>query len=190
VRSLRDWGITSINLNSDNVARTPAQGVHEAGRTLATATDGSSVLVADAAFEYSALSYSLNGTQLNLQGSGMNLDLSGFVAKQGAVTSAHINGSGSNTLKLDLTELLQCTAAGAALKIQGGSDDTLALFHAEGWSSYSAVVDAGVSYNVWQHTGSLQQLLVELTQLHTAHVTQEVIPKVMDLQQVLIQLLQ
>jgi hypothetical protein len=52
VRGLLDWGITSINLSSDNIVRTPVAGVTEAGRTTATATDGSSVLVSDAAFEY------------------------------------------------------------------------------------------------------------------------------------------
>jgi hypothetical protein len=55
VRSLLDWGIKSIQLVSDGVQRTPANGVVEAGRSTATATDGSSVLVADAAFEYSTL---------------------------------------------------------------------------------------------------------------------------------------
>ena len=52
VRSLADWGLTSIQLVSDGVQRTPADGVVEAGRSTATATDGTSVLVADAAFEY------------------------------------------------------------------------------------------------------------------------------------------
>jgi hypothetical protein len=52
VRSLLDWGITEINLTSDGVVRTPASGVTEAGRTTATATDGSSVLVADVAFDF------------------------------------------------------------------------------------------------------------------------------------------
>jgi hypothetical protein len=52
VRSLTDWGIASINLVSDGVVRTPAAGVTEAGRTMATTTDGQSLLVADAAFAY------------------------------------------------------------------------------------------------------------------------------------------
>jgi hypothetical protein len=52
VRSLLDWGILSIDLSSDNIVRTPTAGVTEAGRTTAKATDGSSVLVSDAAFEY------------------------------------------------------------------------------------------------------------------------------------------
>jgi hypothetical protein len=52
VRSLADWGIASINLVSDGVVRTPAEGVTEAGRTMATTNDGQSMLVADAAFAY------------------------------------------------------------------------------------------------------------------------------------------
>jgi len=52
VHSLIEAGIASINLVSDGVARNPADGVQEAGRTTATGTDGQSVLVADAAFEF------------------------------------------------------------------------------------------------------------------------------------------
>jgi hypothetical protein len=53
VRSLADVGITSINLVSDGVQRTPAAGVTEAGRSTANLADGSTMLVADAAFAYS-----------------------------------------------------------------------------------------------------------------------------------------
>jgi hypothetical protein len=52
VLRLLDWGITSIQLISDGVQRSPADGVVEAGRSTATTLDGASVLVADAAFEY------------------------------------------------------------------------------------------------------------------------------------------
>jgi hypothetical protein len=54
VHTLAEAGIRSIHLTSDGVARTPVAGVHEAGQTTATATDGSSVLVADVAFEYTS----------------------------------------------------------------------------------------------------------------------------------------
>jgi hypothetical protein len=53
VRSLADVGITQINLVSDGVQRTPAAGVTEAGRSTANLADGSTMLVADAAFAYS-----------------------------------------------------------------------------------------------------------------------------------------
>jgi hypothetical protein len=65
VRGLLDWGITSINLSSDNIVRTPTAGVTEAGRTTATATDGTSLLVSDAAFDYHTASPAT--TTLNLQ---------------------------------------------------------------------------------------------------------------------------
>ena len=61
VRSLVDWGISNINLVSDGVVRAPAKGVVEAGQTLAMAADGTSVLVADAAFAYSAMDYRIGG---------------------------------------------------------------------------------------------------------------------------------
>ncbi|CAN1497043.1 VCBS repeat [Burkholderiaceae bacterium] len=52
VHTLAEAGIASVHLTSDGVARNPADGVHEAGRTTATTTDGQNVLVADAAFEF------------------------------------------------------------------------------------------------------------------------------------------
>jgi hypothetical protein len=52
VHSLSDWGITSINLTSDGVLRTSSEGVIEAGRSSATLANGSTMLVADAAFIY------------------------------------------------------------------------------------------------------------------------------------------
>jgi hypothetical protein len=45
-------GITQINLVSDGVQRTPAAGVTEAGRSTANLADGSTMLVADAAFNF------------------------------------------------------------------------------------------------------------------------------------------
>jgi hypothetical protein len=51
--------VSAIQLVSDGVQRTPAQGVVEAGRSTATLADGSSMLVADAAFEYRNVSESL-----------------------------------------------------------------------------------------------------------------------------------
>jgi hypothetical protein len=59
---LADVGITAIHLVSDGVARNPADGVQEAGRTTATGTDGQSVLVADAAFEFHATPVTTTGT--------------------------------------------------------------------------------------------------------------------------------
>ena len=52
VKTLTDWGINSINLTSDGITRTDEAGVIEAGRTTATKTDGSKVVIGDAEFEY------------------------------------------------------------------------------------------------------------------------------------------
>ena len=54
VRSLADWGITSIHLTSDGRVR-HADGVTEFGRTTATLADGSDMLVADAMFAHAPL---------------------------------------------------------------------------------------------------------------------------------------
>ena len=55
LRSLADWGIASIHLTSDNVQRVPSEGVSEAGRTIGIMADGSSILIADAIFDFQSL---------------------------------------------------------------------------------------------------------------------------------------
>lgn len=55
VKALAEWGLAFFNLTSDGVARSPVEGVREAGRTTATATDGTQVLVADVSFDFSTL---------------------------------------------------------------------------------------------------------------------------------------
>jgi hypothetical protein len=52
---LADAEITSVNVNSDGVNATPAEGVTEAGRSTAELSNGSSMLIADVAFEYTEL---------------------------------------------------------------------------------------------------------------------------------------
>jgi hypothetical protein len=60
MHTLADLGLTEIKLTSDNVLRTPADGVTEFGQTTATAADGTQVLVADVGFEYTSLGYSMS----------------------------------------------------------------------------------------------------------------------------------
>ena len=55
VKTLAEMGLASLNLSSDGVARNPVAGVHEAGHTTATATDGTQVLVADVGFDFTSL---------------------------------------------------------------------------------------------------------------------------------------
>ena len=53
VYKLSDIGMMSLKLNTDNVLRHPVDGVREFGQTSAEMANGSSMLVADVAFEYS-----------------------------------------------------------------------------------------------------------------------------------------
>jgi hypothetical protein len=52
VKHLADLGITALQLSSDGVVRNPETGVTEAGRTTAQLANGSTMVVADAAFNY------------------------------------------------------------------------------------------------------------------------------------------
>jgi len=150
LRSLADVGIASIDLQSDGVARSPADGVTEAGRTEATLADGSAMLVADAAFTFNTVPV-------------LNLDA---VLKDGV---ADIADGKAELLKINLTDLLQLptTANGQhVLQVNGDAVDAVEL---EGlldgqpgtWSNTSAVTQNGHTYNVYQHSAdpSLQVLI-------------------------------
>ncbi|PUE10577.1 putative Ig domain-containing protein [Limnohabitans sp. T6-20] len=158
VRSLADWGINSINLVSDGVVRAPADGVVEAGQTLAMAVDGTSVLVADAAFAYSAMDYRIGGVQLSLQGSQMKLHLSSVVSQHGAIDSLDLSGSGANTLVISLQDVLTGTTSGS-LRVMGNADDTVQL-DASAWTNSGRVVhENGHSYAVFNAN---QEVAVQL----------------------------
>jgi len=181
VRSLADWGIAEINLSSDGVVRTPTAGVTEAGRTTATATDGTQVLVSDAGFEFSSLAYSVSDAlaatnitaaapvvKLNLLGANTHLDLSSFTAMHPGIAQVNVSGAGANTLKINLKDVLQGTPAGT-LEVTGDADDT-ALFAANEWtSSASVVVNNGHTYAVYSAVnGAAAQLLIDQQMLQHA----------------------
>jgi hypothetical protein len=86
VRSLSEWGVTSLHLTSDGVQRTP---VTEAGRTTATTTTGTAMLVADAAF-----------------------DFSNVTAQHVNATPAEVSGIGGQIVTLRLQDVLQGESAG------------------------------------------------------------------------------
>jgi hypothetical protein len=167
VRSLADWGLTEINLSSDGVQRTPAAGVTEAGRTTASATDGTQVLVSDAAFAYNSLAYSVSegagdaGVKLNLLGSEMSLDLSSFTARYGHVWQVDVSGTGANTLKINLSDVLQGAQTGT-LQVTGNADDTV-LLDANVWTNTGSVVQGdGHTYALYSAANGLAaQLLLD-----------------------------
>jgi hypothetical protein len=110
VKTLAELGLSSFQLISDGVARTPEVGVHEAGRTSATATDGSQVLVADVGFDFSTLALldlsadpAANTLTLNLDELLANSKLT-LVVKGDVTDSVHLQGQGwvnsGNTIAL------------------------------------------------------------------------------------------
>ena len=136
VRSLLDWGITEINLVSDGVVRTPAAGVTEAGRTTAKATDGSLVLVSDAAFDYrtalpeellaqraaepvNAQHSSTDGLfQLGLTGPVLNLDAVKPQAPEAAQGDVAGPLPAQTSVKLFLYDMLQSATTTAATEAE------------------------------------------------------------------------
>jgi hypothetical protein len=92
-----------------------------------------------------------------LLGADINLDLTRVLASHGSISSVDVNGTGANTLTINLADVLPSTT----FKVQGGSDDTVALFHAEGWITSGTATDAGVVYHVWHSASSAEQLLID-----------------------------
>jgi hypothetical protein len=147
VKTLADLGITALQLNSDGVQRTPETGVTEAGRTTAQLANGSTLVVADAAFNYTLTAESevslvasvipapepgsMTPMTLKVNSSGTTIDLASFVAQNANadITQVDLSGTGDNTLRLSLTDVLQqANANGQALQIDGNAGDAVELF--------------------------------------------------------------
>lgn len=103
---MSDWGIASLDLTSDGVVRTPTQGVTEAGHTSAQATDGSEILVGDVGFEYSTIDYTILNETFSLLSDDISIDLANIATLDRYVDKIELEGSGSNSLKLTLEDLL------------------------------------------------------------------------------------
>jgi hypothetical protein len=171
VKSLTDLGIVSINLVSDGVHRTPATGVTEFGQTTATLTNGTTLSIADAAFEYHAKTDavsvipaeasvdpaeasvipasepgSMTPVSLVLQASETTLDLTSFIAHNGNtnVTQIDLTGTGNNTVRLSLNDVLQ--TAETPLLIKGNDGDVVELF-TQGQAPIQSTAGSYTSYD-------------------------------------------
>jgi hypothetical protein len=177
VRSLSEAGITSINLVSDGVVRNPVDGVTEAGQSSAALADGSSMLVSDAGFAYSALSYSANtvagmGTQIDLLGSNMHLDLSSIVAVHSHVSAVDLTGTGANSLKLNLSDVLGTAATNGVhtLTLTGDANDTVNLDMSHWANSGTTVTQGDHTYAVYNANASAAaQLLIDQHMVLASH---------------------
>jgi hypothetical protein len=113
---------------------------------------------------------------LKLLGGGQTLDLSALVGKIGSVEILDITGSGDNTLKLSLADVLENGAknlfandGNVQLMVKGNAGDHVELsdlLGADGadlgdWSAHGQMQSGGVTYNVYQHSGMAAELLVQ-----------------------------
>ncbi len=188
VSSLADLGLTEIKLTSDKVVRTPADGVMEFGQTMATAADGTQVLVADVGFAYTSLGYAMDtdsaglGTLKLADGAALNLAQVGKQSSHAVAVVDLLSDSAANALTLSLQDVLDLsggnlfnssTSTSATsvkqLAVLGDAQDTLHI--GTGWTNSGTLVNYNghdlVVYN--SHT-SAAQLLIEQTMVHANHV--------------------
>jgi hypothetical protein len=179
VRSLADVGVTDIHLRSDGVQRTPVEGVVEAGQTTATTTDGSQMLVADAAFAYRALDYATTATQegvverIELLGAHMKLDYSSIAAEHHNVKAVDLTGTGANSLKLSLDDVLSAPMTNGVhqLTLTGDANDSVELVPNEWFNSGDCVTKDEHTYMVFNtYNHSAAQLLIAQTMVNASHV--------------------
>ena len=192
VRSLAELGLTAIDLTSDGVVRTPADGVTEAGRTTATASDGTQVLVADVGFEYISLGYSMGTDSAGLgilklaDGAALSLAQVGKQSSHAVAVVDLLSDSAANALTLSLQDVLDLsggnlfnsgttssssTSATSAkqLAVLGDAQDTLHI--GTGWTNSGTLVNYnGHDLVVYNSNTSAAQLLIEQTMVNANHV--------------------
>ncbi len=118
-QSLAEVGITSIHLQSDGVASTPADGIEESGRTTAKLSNGQTMTVADATFTYTKATA--------LQGSDGSKD--NFKVQEGLSQIKNFNADEGDVLDLS-GELAKWHAKGGNLSdyvqtVQRGNDTVI-----------------------------------------------------------------
>jgi hypothetical protein len=161
MRSLNDWGIASIDLVSDGVKRTPVDGVEEAGRSSATTTDGQSIMVVDASFEFTTADPQAMAPGVYSMSLGQSLDLSqlmdGGHAQPTALAQIDMaTDTSANVLSLSLIDVLNLPATEGVHQLK--------VMLAEGeWTDTGAVVDqGGHTYAVYAgSTDASAQLLID-----------------------------
>jgi hypothetical protein len=195
LKSLADVGIASFDLNHDNSVTqqngnvlmgvgkyTTTNGVtHDmvdawlqmTPMGVKTLNNGDSLSLTDPLFAYTELDYAVQGQTVNLLGSNMTLDLSSIVAVHSHVTEVDLTGTGANTLKLNLTDVLSLPTTNGVhqLTLTGDADD-FAQLNGAGWFDTGATVtQAGHAYEVYHSTqDSSVQVLIDQAILNAGHV--------------------
>ncbi|WP_161782102.1 MULTISPECIES: Ig-like domain-containing protein [unclassified Serratia (in: enterobacteria)] len=112
---------------------------------------------------------------LKLTGADQVLDLSTWSGRLSSVEVIDITGSGNNTLKLSLGDVLDQGFRGAfindesvQLAVKGNAGDVVMLndllpngMDVGDWENLGEVVSAGISYEVYHHTGMEAEILIQ-----------------------------
>jgi hypothetical protein len=184
MHALAALGLTEISLTSDNVLRTPADGVTEYGQTTATAADGTQVLVADVGFEFTSLGYSMStdsaglGTVKLADGVALNLSQVGKQSSNAVAVVDLLSDTATNALTLSLQDVLDLSGGNLfnnsdtsvkQLAVLGDAQDTLHI--GTGWTNSGTVVHyAGHDLVVYNSNTSAVQLLIEQAMVNANHV--------------------
>lgn len=165
VRSLADWGVTSMALTSNGQLDASQPGMLIAGTTTAQTSAGA-MSVADAEFSYQSAAVSVSSGVLTLGIDNLSLDLSQVLAHGAPVSTVDLCDAGANTLRLNLSDVL-----GSApeingvhqLAVNGDAADTVVLKDAAAnWVAQTdAVSQNGHVYTAYVNQVMHAQLLVE-----------------------------
>ncbi|MFZ1873380.1 MAG: hypothetical protein WAU54_11505, partial [Chania sp.] len=112
---------------------------------------------------------------LKLTGSDQVLDLSSWTGRLSSVEVIDITGSGNNTLNISLGDVLDQGSRGAfisdesvQLAVKGDAGDVVTLsdllpngMDVGDWENLGEVISAGISYDVYLHSGMDAELLVQ-----------------------------
>ncbi|KLG04700.1 hypothetical protein YA49_20265, partial [Enterobacter cloacae subsp. cloacae] len=112
---------------------------------------------------------------LKLTGADQVLDLSGWKGRLSSVEVIDITGTGNNTLKISLGDVLDQGNQGAfinddsvQLAVKGNAGDVVMLsdllpngMDVGDWENLGEVISAGISYDVYQHTELGAEILIQ-----------------------------
>ncbi|VXD01336.1 conserved hypothetical protein [Enterobacterales bacterium 8AC] len=112
---------------------------------------------------------------LKLTGADQVLDLSAWAGRLSSVEVIDITGSGNNTLKISLGDVLDQGFRGAfvnddsvQLAVKGNAGDVVMLsdllpngMDVGDWENLGEVISAGISYDVYHHTGLEAEILIQ-----------------------------
>jgi hypothetical protein len=103
-------------------------------------------------------------TKLNLLGASMILDLAAFTAQTNLISQVDISGTGANTLKINLNDVLSGSPT-HQLQVTGGGDDSVTL--ATGvWTKGGTSSANGHTYDIYAGASSTQMYLDTLVHVN------------------------